>query len=517
MKEYSADIICRENRRRIINDEKKNLLEILRAYGPEYFSAPCGGKGSCGKCRIHFSGAAISVETGEKHFFTDEEILACRYFPAGDCIIKLTPPEEAIALSDDAFRIEAGAQGWGIAADIGTTTIAVQLFSFETGRMIAEEKELNSQISYGADVLSRLEYAAKEGHGKLADCLQSQLADMAQRLCARAGIDGSAVSTLSLCANTIMEHFAAGLDPAGIAVPPFEGKSLFGSEFVMPSKLAKALPSAKLLLSPCVAGYVGGDVVSGLAAVEACSSEELMLYLDIGTNGEMALGDKNGFCCCAAAAGPAFEGAELSCGMAGAKGAIDRVEISGEDISVHVIGGGEARGVCGSGVIDAVAAMLELKVISKSGRFAKASKLPGPLARRIETVDGIPVFMLKDGVYLSLKDIRNVQLAKAAIRAGAETLMKKLGKTASDISKLVVAGGFGSSINIRNAAAIGLLPEVGAEKSLCAGNAALKGAAQALTSAGWEKQLEMARLCCYTDLSSNADFPALYLENINFR
>lgn len=496
---------------------EKTILEILRGTAPEYLSAPCGGKGTCGKCLVSVTGRVRSLDGGEELELSGETVRACRYVPVGECRVSLprTGKDEKVRPGVELPRLPGGGQGLGLAVDMGSTTVEAALYDMIEGTPLYVLRQLNAQRGYGADVLSRLENVRRGELSALCEALCSQIFRMAEELCAAAGRQLREIKKAALCGNSIMEHFAAGLDPSSIAVPPFTPLSVFGA-VTETGPLAELFPGCEIYLCPCVSGYVGGDLVAGLATVSAGKAAGLTLYLDIGTNGEMALGSGDEWLSCAAAAGPAFEGAELSCGMSGSVGAIDHVRAGAGDIALNVIGGGEAAGICGSGVIDAVAALLKLGLIGKTGRFAKKEALPAHLAERLGSVDGRKAFYLAPGVYLSIDDIRNVQLAKAAIRAGAERLLERAGKRPADIERLIIAGGFGAHINAAAAVAIGLLPQLPPERISYTGNAALAGAALALSGEGRERLCETAALCAYMDLSSDERFGELYLKNVNF-
>lgn len=483
---------------------EKSLLELCRAAAPGIVDAPCGGTGRCGKCRVRVWGELSSTESGELYSAQGEELPACRYSPHGPCRVETlcTPGTE----SSSSWKAEGPL---GLALDLGSTTLELRLYGLDTGRQLALRRELNAQRSYGADVLSRIQALKDTDRWEVFACLKGQIADMVENICSETGVLKTRVERAVLCGNTVMEHFAAGLDPSSIAVPPFEPVSRFSDW----GKL-RTDGGTEVFFCPCLSGYVGGDLIAGLS-LEA-DRPGLRLYMDIGTNGELALGDDSGYICCATAAGPAFEGAELSCGMGGGAGAIYKVEAACEDISVSVIGGGEAKGICGSGVIDAVAAMLELGVIGKSGRFANASRLGQRLAARITQLNGEKVFMLSGDVYLSAGDIRRVQLAKAAIRAGTELMLQRSGKTAPDIEHISLAGGFGTAINRHSAERIDLIPKCERAELHYEGNAAILGAAAALYPEGRAKIERTLSLCSYAELSTDKDFPALYLEYLNF-
>lgn len=498
-------------------NENKTILEILRGIAPEYLSAPCGGKGTCGKCLVSVTGRVCALDSGEEHTLNGETVRACRFVPVGDCRVSIpeTERKEKPRPAEKLPRLPGGERGLGLAVDMGSTTVEAALYDMATGAALYVLRQLNAQRCYGADVLSRLENVRRGELSALCGALCRQIFDMAAELCAAAGRDVGEIKKAALCGNSIMEHFAAGLDPSSIAVPPFTPRSLFGAA-AETGPLKELFPDCEIYLCPCVSGYVGGDLAAGLATVGGGEAAGLTLYMDIGTNGEMALGDGSDWLSCAAAAGPAFEGAELSCGMSGSAGAIDRVRAADGDMEISVIGGAEATGICGSGVIDAVAAFLALGLIGKTGRFAKKEALPEKLAERLGSAEGRKVFYLAPKVYMSIDDIRSVQLAKAAIRAGAERLLEEAGKSAGDIDRLVVAGGFGAHIDGDAATAVGLLPAVPGERLCYVGNAALAGAALSLCDEGRRRLAETAASCEYLDLSSDEGFADMYLKNINF-
>lgn len=484
---------------------EKSLLELCRAEAPGNIDAPCGGTGRCGKCNVRVWGRLRCLENGEILVCEGREVPACRYAPFDSCRVEtLYEPEAESAVCEEASG------PLGLAVDLGSTTLELRVYELNSGKELARCRELNCQRSYGADVLSRVQALNGADKWGLYTAFKSQITDMVGIACEGIGRNADEVEQIVFCGNTVMEHFAAGLDPSSIAVPPFEPMS----RFVDWGKGYDTGYTGEVFFCPCLSGYVGGDLIAGLSL--KADRPGLHLYMDVGTNGELALGDENGFICCATAAGPAFEGAELSCGMGGSKGAIYKVEATGDDISVAVIGGGEAKGICGSGVIDAVAAMLELKVIGKSGRFNKKENLGGKLAARLTERNGEKAFLLADGVYLSAGDIRKIQLAKAAIRAGTELMLQRSGKCVEDIEHISLAGGFGSAINRQSAERIGLIPLCKSGQLSYSGNAAILGAAAALFPEGREKIEKTLSLCEYAELSTDRDFPALYLEYLNF-
>ncbi len=361
-----------------------------------------------------------------------------------------------------------------IAFDIGTTNLEALLIDAGTGRTVSHGCLANPQKRYGADVVTRIERIRTEGLAAVTGALLGGMRELTETLL-RDGAPGtplSAVRAVAVSGNTILEHFAAGLDPSPIAVPPFVPETLFrsGTALRLPP-----FPEADAFFAPCASGYVGGDIISGMAALGLADAEELTLFVDIGTNGEIALGDRNGYRTCATAAGPAFSGA----------------------------------GMRGSDLIDAVAFLLKNGRLTPSGRF-RTDRTGGPAAAELaaETPSGArPV---------SRTAVHNLQLAKGAVRAGIETMLSLTNRTAQEIRRLIVAGDFGAKIDAENAKRIGLLPDIPTDRITQPGNTSLLGARLLLSEEGRREALRTAGLCSYTDLSGNGLFADRYLRHINF-
>ena len=470
--------------------ESKTLLEAIRGCGA-HIDAPCGGNGTCRQCSITVSGLCRDM-SGKVRLYDSEEALACCLYPAGELSISTEEALGSKVLTDE-IDIPSGGEGLGLAVDIGTTTVAAYLYDLKSGKCIAKKGEMNRQRAYGSDVISRIRHAStEEGLKELRDLIRAQLKDMAEAMCP----DTSRISYVSIAANTVMEHLLAGLSPESIGVAPFTPLSLFGEESEASEFISGLAPNAKIYLCPAVAGYVGGDITAGLLSTGVYKSEKSLLFIDIGTNGEMALGSKDGFLCCATAAGPAFEGAETECGSPARDGAIDTVY---PDLSFHVIGEGESESICGSGIIDAIAALLYNEIVDETGRLEDSER-----------------YNFSEKVYISAKDIRKIQLAKAAIRAGIETLLSRSGKSYDDIESVLIAGGFGAYMKIKSACAIGLLPPALMDKTVHVGNSAGKGAALALCAEGRELLGKINEKCTYEELSSSALFNGKYVDAMMF-
>lgn len=467
----------------------RTLLESLRDAGIAV-QAPCGGNGTCNQCSVVCTGLFCDAG-GQTREYRGEKALSCRLRPAGDgeVAVPLSAGDRVLA---DAIDIPGEGTGLGLAVDIGTTTVAAYLYDLATGRCLGAAGEMNAQRSWGGDVISRIQHArTPEGLAALRDAVRSQIRELARRL----SPDTAKITYVSIAGNTVMEHLFAGLSPESIGVAPFAPLSLFGREEAASGYFDCFAPDCRLYLCPAVAGYVGGDITAGLLSSGASSSDGLTLFIDVGTNGEMALGNRDGFLSCATAAGPAFEGAEIACGSPARDGAISAVET---DLKCTVLGGGAAKSLCGSGLIDAVAALLYNEIIDETGRM-DAEK-----------------YTLSGEVYLSGKDVRQLQLAKAAVRAGIETLLERSGKEYGDITQVLLAGGFGAFLRLQSACAIGMLPPALLDRVRSVGNSAGKGAALALTEQGRRALAELTAKCGYEELSSSPLFNDNYIEAMLF-
>jgi uncharacterized 2Fe-2S/4Fe-4S cluster protein (DUF4445 family) len=418
---------------------------------------------------------------------------------------------EALIAGDEVLSVSPrrgrGGRALGVGVDIGTTTVLCRLLDLNAGRSLGARSEINAQAGYGADVLSRI--AASEEPGgleALRDPIRSQLRRMIAELAADAGGGASVEDVLSIAVagNTTMLHFLAGVPPGAMARSPFT-PAFLGCRRESAAALALVAHSGCVAhLLPGVSAYVGADIVAGMAAIRLHEARGRSLYLDLGTNGELALGGKDGILCCATAAGPAFEGAGIEKGMGGFEGAIDSVWIEDGKARFGTIGGGPAKGICGSGLIDALAAFLDLGMVDETGRVDEAV--------------GERMYLDQErGIYLSQADVRAAQLAKAAIAAGIDTLLGAAGCGLDEVERLYLAGGFGSLLDLRGAVRVGLLPAELSDRVLVVGNASGAGAAAAcLSASALEACSRVASLCEYLELSGRSDFNAAYIDRMIF-
>ncbi|MCL1793534.1 MAG: ASKHA domain-containing protein [Oscillospiraceae bacterium] len=425
---------------------------------------------------------------------------------------------------------------YGAAVDIGTTTAAVYLHSLTSGKCIGVAADENPQRAYGADVISRINYTIENPDGlkTLKRMILSLIFGLIKNLCGEHGINPDHIYSLVLTGNTVMQHIAAGLPPKTIAFTPFAAASLLGLSATLDELLDGSGLSgsetinqnAEIYFPPALASYVGGDIATGIIASETDLCDEPRLFLDIGTNGEIGLGNKEKLIFCATAAGPAFEGAHIKLGMAGIKGAINNIYLDGSNkIAFTTIGNAEPSGICGSGIIDAVALMLELGAVDETGRVLDCDEgLEMPekyreYANNLCEIEGENAFMLdkSHNIYITQKDIREIQLAKASVSAGITTLLHYCKKEISDIGELVLAGGFGAHIDKKSACRIGLIPAELEGKITVAGNTAGTGAAAVLLdSAAAGRINRLAKISEYVELSGDAFFMDEYVEKMMF-
>ena len=420
----------------------------------------------------------------------------------------------------------------GIAFDLGTTTVVATLLDISTGTPVAVRSMLNKQQPFGADVISRISATMLDPTAleRLRGLACETLQELADEVCEHGEVDPSEVYEVALAGNATMTQLALGIDPEPIGVAPF----------IMVAPAYPDMPAAELGLSlhpraratifPALGAYVGGDIVSGLLATGMTRDKRLRLFIDVGTNCEIALGSAERLVCTAAPAGPAFEAASIRCGMRASDGAIEVVRIRDDVIELDVIGETDPVGICGSGLVDAVAELVGAGLLDLSGRFIpneKAAEIAPSLSRRlVARPDGERIFVLhwqgKDGdienaVYLSQRDVRELQFAKASIATGWSLLVEELGIDVSEIQQVLLAGSFGSYLSPASAVRIGLVPKLALPRIVSAGNVAGEGAKMALLSMQ-ERHAGTAMLneVEYVELSDREDFNDRFVEELAF-
>ncbi len=579
-----------------------------------FINAPCGGEGTCGKCRVEIEGFASAPTEAERRHLNKQQIedglrLACQLTVDRDMVVsvpeatrfseqvvlaegkgrefalrpnvrkrfvQLDPPSvedlrsdasrltEALAeetdepriglglvrqlpsfLRQEAFKVTAVLLGdevvclekgdtadslWGVAFDVGTTTVVGTLVNLATGERDAVASRTNPQVGFGEDVVSRISYgtAHHDGLDELHRCITGCLNDIVVELTESAGVSLDRVYEATAVGNTTMAHLLLGIDPSHIARAPYV--SAFGGalDVVAASVGLEINHNANLHVLPNIAGFVGSDTVGVILASGMMHGEEVRLAIDIGTNGEIVIGNRDRLIACSCAAGPAFEGARIRYGMRAAEGAISKVVVN-EGIEVSVIGGGRARGLCGSGLLDAVAGLLSAGLIDGSGRIVSADALggdiPGTLRQAVVSLDGQPAVVLVDAraselaeaIVLTQRDVRELQLAKAAIAAGIQVVSGEFGLEPDRIPHVLLAGGFGNFIRRSSAKRIGLLPGIPVGRIEFIGNAASVGAIMALGSRQCREEAEtIGERTEYVELANRPDFLAHFTEAMMF-
>ncbi len=477
--------------------------------------APCNGNGTCGKCRVTLSPApepsSADVRLLPQELLEDGLRLACSHKPVEGLTVLVGGKGSADMQVEKGVQVQAqvaagSRERYGMAVDIGTTTVAAYFYNLQNGTQICVKSSTNLQRSMGADVISRIAYCNDTPGGleTISHLIRGQLQGYIDQFCAEYQVPADQIDAVSIAANTTMLHLLCKVDPRGIANAPFTPASLFGDTYrVSAADLDLRInPAARVYLCKCVAGYVGGDITAGALATSLPSIQKPTLFIDIGTNGEMMLVHNGKLLSCATAAGPAFEGAHISCGTGSVEGAISSVQWEGDKLCIRTIGDKPAVGICGSGLIDAIAAMLERNVIDETGY--------------IESEEDF-VLDAASGVAITQQDVREIQLAKAAIAAGIETMLHCAGVGYSDLDAILLAGGFGSKINPASACRIGLLPMGQLSKIKVVGNAAGAGAVMALLDPSQMERIDrIAGECEYIELSENSFFNAAYIDQMAF-
>lgn len=559
-----------------------NILEYLRSKNIGNIPSPCGGKGTCGKCRV----TIVNDKNGKNDKIgteiTRQQVLACQteYEEGMTIILPDQYSENDMAIVDTVINpatvsgkmtenaqeaCDNGKEELATACDIGTTTVACHLLSLKTGRALVTTAYPNIQRSYGADVISRIEAAKSDKLEEMRAAITGQIQQMINECLSRCGRENGRIRKLVITGNTVMCHLFTGLSPESIGRAPFMPQEYFGRNY-KGGELGFANVD-DIYIMPAVSGYVGGDITSDMLYIDmykttACiqntgvsksdttgqdiltanelqqnrlehdkqdtgklvQREKEMLILDIGTNGEMVLGKSNDYTCCATAAGPAFEGAEIELGMSAVSGAISRVWIENDQIQVEVIGADRekgqtatAKGICGSGLIDALYVFLSLGLIDETGRIKTHRQVPYKYHRYLGDDDEEnDCIFLTDDVYITQDDIRKLQLAKGAVAAGIAVLMQARGLKCDDIGQVFIAGGFGSVLDKHSAAGIGMIPAELVDRTVAIGNAAAGGAMIAAINPNAEKRLdEIAKSMKYIELSSDKNFSDEYIRQMN--
>ena len=476
------------------------LQTALHEHDYDIYS-PCGGRGICGKCNVYIKG--------------EGSVASCLYPVMKDIDVILPDKKEAEILVAQHEHIldlpfapgqsaELSSRPMGIAIDIGTTTIVLYLIDLLSGSLIGTRSVMNPQSKFGADVISRINYCAQNPDGliKLQHEAVNSINTQLTHFIDFSHITRNDIVKITIAGNTTMLHLLLAVDPLGIALAPYtpvftDKKCLKGSELGL-----NAHSQAEIIILPSISAYVGADIVAGLASIKPSSFNRNFLFIDIGTNGEIALATPEKIWCCSTAAGPAFEGASITCGMGAFEGAISEFNNKG----YTVIADGKPAGICGSGLVDIIAFLLEQEFINTEG-YMKEDFLVVPAG---ETVNG-------NQIILTPSDVREVQLAKSAIMSGIQILLRIAGISVHDVDCMYIAGGFGNYIKISSAVKVGIIPKELENKVIPIGNASGTGAVMLLKSVHFEEKItELITRTEYIELSINEDFPLEFAMNMIF-
>ncbi|MCH1984207.1 ASKHA domain-containing protein [Ruminococcus sp. OA3] len=502
----------------VVSEEYENILAAINRQGA-YFSAVCGGKGNCGKCKIRLVEGELDITPSDRKHFTEEELelgyrLACRAYPAEDCVITMdVQDEEGFSIQighgeDQQEHAAVDEAGYDIAVDIGTTTLAFQLVGKTGKKAVGSFATLNRQRAFGADVISRIQASCDGKKDALRRSIQEDLMTGIKALVKNAGIGPDQIDRIAIGGNTTMGHLLMGYSCEGLGLFPFTPVDISLIERPFHEVLENDYCKAEVILLPGISTYVGGDIVSGLYDCEFDTNEKTALLVDLGTNGEMAIGNRDRIVSTSTAAGPAFEGGNISWGMGSVQGAICKVEIEDGRANVATIGDKMPVGLCGTGVIETISELIEHELVDETGRLEEEYFEKGYFLAK--TADGRDITFTQ-------QDVREIQLAKSAVRAGIEVLLRRFGVTYDQVDAVYLAGGFGYHINQEKAMVLGLIPREFDGKIKAVGNSSLGGALRYLINDDSKEKLEMIlEHSSEIDLSTDADFNDLYMEHMFF-
>lgn len=500
--DYSLKLMPAGVVRRVAADTP--LRDILFRHGIEF---PCGGRGKCAGCRVRLLQGDLPASPDRNYRLEQEAIddgwrLACKHRMSGDLVLQVEQWESVILTDNTAFDF-VPRQGHGVAIDLGTTTLAAQLVDLQLGHVLAVRTAKNPQGQHGADIMSRVSYAMEgEGQAELQALIRQEIGTLIRGLLEDYGRADLPLTQIILVGNTPMHHLFCGIDISPLSAYPFE-PTAGGSCVLTAAELGwgdlAGEPHIEFL--PNLGSFVGSDILAGLLATRLHETSELNVFIDLGTNGEMVVGNRDRLICASTAVGPAFEGARIAKGMQATTGAINEVTLVDGELQCGVIGGGKARGICGSGLVDAAACALELGHVSTTGRFN------GDLKE-------IP---LAGEVTLTQADVRELQLAKGAVAAGVRILLKQLNADLDDVHTVYIAGAFGNYIRLSSAQRIGLIT-FPVDKVRPVGNTALLGAKLALFLTDQQRQ-ELASLherVEHLSLSTDPAFQDIYIDEMMY-
>ncbi len=526
-----AHIIFEPSGQRLLADVGSNCLEVIRGAGL-FISTECGGKGRCGKCRVLMKPSPTPTEIDMKHL-TDGELergirLSCEHVIEHDTRIMLVESDVEGRILTEGFSTELeqitdfdNEGELGIAIDLGTTTIVLYLMDLATGHQMAHATALNPQIVHGEDVISRLEFAGEDiANQRLLqrstiECVEKLI----DNLIKKESLSREQLSDIVVVGNTVMHHLILGFDTSELAVAPYSPTSV-ERQYVDASNLGFKDSRARMYFAPLIGGFVGSDIVALILSQSLHKEKDIVLAIDVGTNGEIVLSNKGDLYVCSTAAGSAFEGAMITHGMRAQAGAIEHLVIEDVDKKpdITVLENQPPRGLCGSGIVDVVAELLRTGLISPNGRLSKSGRsVFDPVGGHSYIIVEESEYGAAKGITFSQKDIRQVQTAKSAILTGAKILLDITCIKPDDIDRILLAGAFGNYINPKSALRIGLLPEIPVSRIHQVGNTAGLGAKMMLLSSDVRQIAEsIAKMVTQVELASRTDFGEIFIESTIF-
>ncbi|MBR3811870.1 MAG: DUF4445 domain-containing protein [Agathobacter sp.] len=509
-------VLTEEGTFEFIMKEEVSLLNCLLQAGRDVI-APCGGTGRCGKCKVQIVEGMLPITNQDKEFFSKEELdcgwrLACGAVVTEDLTIRLGWKEEKdIQVQSEfiAYTEKPYAQiGYGIAIDLGTTTLAAQLVDLSSGQILGTQTGLNHQRAFGADVISRILSATQGKASAMKNSIRNDLYHLIEQLCDGNQVEITQLTKIVIAGNTTMIHLLMGYPCESLGQAPFTTYEIGTLKLMAKELFQDERLQAKVWIAPGISAFVGGDITAGLTALKMDESKDIRLFVDLGTNGEIALGNKDNLLVASTAAGPAFEGGNISCGIGSIPGAICSAEFENDRLVVRTIYNKMPTGICGTGVIELVAAFVKRNVIDETG-----------LLDAVWFEDGYPVAIGENGepIVLTQEDIREIQLAKAAVRGGIETLLYRYGITAKEVDKVYIAGGFGYALDFKKAVSLGMFPEEFLGKEQAVGNSSLGGAVKILLDLDAISKTErIAKFAKEVDLASDEFFQNAYINAMYF-
>ena len=494
-------VILEPSGKQFLVEKDSSLSDVLKGTEVEF---PCGSRGVCGKCKVKLLSGDINLDERHKAILvrmglSEEWRLACYSNVSTDITIEI--PSGGMKIQSDTSKIRfQPEEGYGIAVDLGSTTIVIQLIDLTNGEILATRSGINSQSHYGSDIISRISYSMESVNNAkcLMYCVREFIGSEIEEMISAVPL--SKVKRVVIAGNTVMHHLFSGIDVSPLAVAPFQSEHN-QSMWFSPSDLGwNVSDSCMIEFLPNLSHFVGSDVLCGIQACDMLEKNKYSLLVDLGTNGEIALVCNGKVICTSTAAGPAFEGINISCGMRATDGAIYSASNIDGKFSFKTVGNVEPKGLCGSGLVEVVHTLFDMNLVDYTGAF----------------VDEKTFVSLSDSVKFTIADIREFQLAKAALSAGISLILKKNGISPSQIDNVYITGGLGNYLNVEKAKSLGLLREFPSEKIVKIENASLAGCRELLFSSNRSNISNITENCEFFALESDSDFQDVFCDNLYF-